>query len=189
MIIVAQGLHGDARLWFDRAVAVEMDYMPAYTAMFNALRPMWGGSYGAMYKFGLECAETKRFDTDVPVVLISVLNSIGRNQGRPDDVWRRRGVYENVKRVLEGVRATRRTPTTWARRLQPGARWALSLGAVVAIHVGRYDDARQFLDRARQSRSPLALPGPGPQLSGRRGAGLRPERQRPRGGGPLRRTS
>ncbi len=35
----------DARTWFDRAVAAQFDYWPAYQARLVFLQPRWGGSY------------------------------------------------------------------------------------------------------------------------------------------------
>ncbi len=53
--------------WFNRAVAAQMDYAPAFHAMFTALRPRCGGSRQTLETFGLKCLETGRFDTFVPL--------------------------------------------------------------------------------------------------------------------------
>ena len=65
--MAGHGHPGDTmRLWLDRAVAAQFDYIQAYDAMIWGLRPRWGGSVERMLKFARVCAETKRFDTDVP---------------------------------------------------------------------------------------------------------------------------
>ena len=98
-----------------------------------------------MYKFGMECAETKRFDTNVPCVLIDVLVNIDGELGDKGDVWRKHGVYENVKRVLDGL--AQDPSHADGVRGSWNHSWAMSLGAAIAIHARNYDDARQLLDR------------------------------------------
>lgn len=69
MILVAMGEEGQIdsqRLWFDRAVAAQMDYMLTYANMRWSLRPRFGGSIEAMLSFGEECMRTGRYDTTVP---------------------------------------------------------------------------------------------------------------------------
>ncbi len=53
----------EIRTWFERAVGAQLDYEPAYTAYLHATYPGWHGSHAAMYEFGRECAETRRFDS------------------------------------------------------------------------------------------------------------------------------
>ncbi len=64
------------RVWFDRSVAAEFDYLPAYTGFAWALRPRWGGSLAAMRAFGTACANTKRYDTAVPAFVLRVAEDI-----------------------------------------------------------------------------------------------------------------
>lgn len=64
------------RLWFDRAVTAQFDFLPAYNNLLWALRPRWGGSYEEMLAFGRACVATRRYDTRVPLVFIDVLDSI-----------------------------------------------------------------------------------------------------------------
>ena len=55
------------RTWFDRAVEAEFDYIPAYNCYLNSLLPRWGGSHEAMIDFMIECTDTNRYDTLVPL--------------------------------------------------------------------------------------------------------------------------
>lgn len=65
-VATAGGSNLTPREWFDRAVAAQMDYLLAYDYLRLRLRPRWGGSHSAMYRFGRECADTERYDTNVP---------------------------------------------------------------------------------------------------------------------------
>ena len=77
-ITMAAGGQGDetVRLWFDRAVAAQFDYWPAYTNILWAYRPRWGGSIEQMFAFGKACAATKRYETDVPHGLYEAVGDI-----------------------------------------------------------------------------------------------------------------
>jgi|GEM_PF-2095866 len=112
MIIVANGggAAGSPRLWFDRAVAAQFDYMHAYTNYISPLQPRWGGSHAAMYAFGKECLDTGRFDSEVPVQYYYLLYSIEHDrrqfidqyQGKVREYWERPEVYPNLIKMCEG---------------------------------------------------------------------------------------
>jgi hypothetical protein len=81
MISIAMAGHASddesTRLWFDRAIAAECDHRFAYQKMINSLTPRWGGSYDRLLAFGVACARTERYDTDVPGKLLTVLGELG----------------------------------------------------------------------------------------------------------------
>jgi hypothetical protein len=85
MITVAMGdsNHEELRVWFDRTVEAQFDYAPAYSNYLYALWPRWAGSHVEMIAFGIACAGTRRYDTDVPSVLfkacLDVVNEIKNN--------------------------------------------------------------------------------------------------------------
>lgn len=146
MIKVAMANGGDLspRDWFDRTVAAQMDYEPAYRNMFWALRPRWGGSHEQMYQFGLECLRTERYDTDVPFEFISAIKDIDEELGRHGEAWRWPTVYDNAKRVLEGMAADPQHADDvidW----NPHS-WTMSTNVAIAIHAERYDDVRRLMD-------------------------------------------
>ncbi len=66
-----------ARLWFDRAIAAECDHRFAYTKMISRLRLRWGGRHDELLAFGVACARTERYDTDVPGKLLETLDILG----------------------------------------------------------------------------------------------------------------
>ena|GEM_PF-1287431 len=130
--------------WFDKAVAAELDYMPAYDDLRWALRPRWGGSHGAMYQLGCRCADTRRYDTMVPFVLVQVLDNIDEELGYNCEVWRREGVYARAKQVLEGMandpsRADGSGGYPWRSSVT-------SIQVAMAERAGGYEEARRLAD-------------------------------------------
>ena len=80
MIVLAMagqaGAQEDERLWFDRAIAAQFDYGPAYHAILNAYLPRWGGSHEQMIAFGRACRATKRYDTEVPTYFATAVRDV-----------------------------------------------------------------------------------------------------------------
>jgi len=141
MIVVVMAEGGEPgeteRLWFDRAVAAQFDYLPAYAKLEWALSYRWGGSAQQLYEFGLECLNTKRFDTDVPWRLLEIVWQITGTDGEPQ-WWRKPGVYQNLKTMFEGILAAPRPDADRAHQklMYAGSAW----------RAGAYDDARCLFD-------------------------------------------
>jgi hypothetical protein len=76
-----ESLNEKERDWFDKAVAAQFDYEPAYSSYLWASRPRWAGRSGGMYDFGVECAGTHRYDTRVPRFYMRVLHDIASETG------------------------------------------------------------------------------------------------------------
>jgi len=154
-LAMAHGSRGESpRLWFDRAVAARFDHMPAYQQLLNALRMRWSGDPGALLAFARECAETRRFDTEVPFMAFQAVEQMERDifgeaggedeeaeteepeKPRPPSPYRDDEVYRLVATVLERYR---REPAT--------VRWQryASLEAAIAYKAGRYVEARKPL--------------------------------------------
>ena len=134
MIRVTRG----SRTWFDRAVAARFDYELAYYRRRWFLYPRWGGSYDAMYAFGLECMETNRYDTQTPYELMAVLRDIAIDRGMDFSFIRDGQIYENAKKVLTGYITSTHDPKdrNFYRTTLMG----------FAVKAGQWDDARQVLD-------------------------------------------
>lgn len=175
MIIVAMGGGAEPgeteRLWFDRAVAAQLDYHVAYAQFLNSLLPRWGGSYEEMYDFGLECLATNRFDTIVPEQLYRAVWMIAEADCA-SEFWQEEGVYENLQTVFEGVLADpyRTSEPSRCLTLKMGRKYAVwttrqvfrpagmkSQYAAVAWRCGRYDDARRLFDELGEQVWPGAL--------------------------------
>ena len=145
MITVAMGagteLNEDERAWFNQAVAAQFDYGPAYYSYIWASRPRWGGTIGRMYDFGLECAQTKRYDTRVPRFLLRALDEIAAEMNGPQ-FWRQPGVYDEVKSLYDGLAAhaqTKRNKPTEADAVR-------SEQAAFAWRAQNYEEAKRLLD-------------------------------------------
>lgn len=88
--------------WFDRTVAAQCDYQPAYDKLLWALYPRWHGSHDAMYSFGVTCLDTKRFDTDIPLQFFNALRAV-TDDGKGDmTFWDKPETYQHLKEMCEG---------------------------------------------------------------------------------------
>lgn len=94
MIVVsmADSSEDSPRDWFDRAIAAQFDYQPAYLSMLWALRPRWGGSHEQMLAFGKACLDTGRYDLFVPFAFAKATSDIAGELDDPRAFFRRREV-------------------------------------------------------------------------------------------------
>lgn len=142
MIKVAMAGHAgpgeSERSWFDKAVAAQMDWPSAYSRILWSMRPRWGGSHEQMFEFGLECARTERFDTQVPYKLIKVLMDIDREEKYSRRFWRLNRVDQIAIPVLDQLASdpTQTHNMQAYRTIQAGIFWALD----------KFDDAKRMLD-------------------------------------------
>lgn len=138
-VAMAGYARGDApRVWFDRAVAAQFDWMDAYSNHLRALMPRWGGSHEALREFGLECAATGRFDTAVPYQLFIAMLTMAEDGDEGVAAWRAAGLYEAVAGVMDSYLA----------RPEPAApRSYATASAVAAYHTGRMSEAAAALGR------------------------------------------
>ena len=153
MITVAMGDTRDGetpRQWFDLATRAQFDYAPAYGNLFWSLRPRWGGSHEEMYALGLECMQTKRYDTDVPHKMIQALEGI-RDDMQDWSFWRRPGVFEQARDVLEQYDVKNPGPAR--------AAYHESWIAGIAWQLNRWDDGRKALDQIPAVDEPLKSKG------------------------------
>jgi len=125
------------RLWFDRAVAAQMDYYDAYEALMRALLPRWGGSHEEMYDFGVECLNSGRFDTNVPMIFMKTLLWITHDYEGDASVWTTAESQRHLERLFDGYEAA----TTGERH----AYWR-SARAATAWFTRDYNQARAIAD-------------------------------------------
>lgn len=126
----------EARRWFDRAIACQFDYMPAYEELIEAFRPSSGGSIQLLFDLGLACAQTRRYDTQVPDYIYRTLEEIGADTGNLHDILDAPGAAEALldtamAYVDQNVFRTRN----------------LTRAAAVCWFFGDYAGAGQFLSR------------------------------------------
>ena len=140
----------DIRTWFDRCVNAQFDYMPAYEAMLWALRPRWGGSHEQMLEFALECAETRRYDTDVPwEIYVAVLDIGGESRGDYASVLKSPQVYPALREMFEGYLKAASPSHTQED--------ALSNQAAVEWCAGNWSQAKLALDQVGAKIMPSAF--------------------------------
>ncbi|MBW7909564.1 MAG: DUF2092 domain-containing protein [Kiritimatiellae bacterium] len=139
MIEVSMGLQDgeEMRLWFDRAVEAQFDYIPAYGHLLWAMRPRWFGSHREMLAFGTECMETKRYDTAVPWVFFTAVRDIGKELDDWKEAFRKKDTYRRLCELYEGyIRETNRICTL---------SFYQSHYAVTAWAAGEFVKAREML--------------------------------------------
>jgi hypothetical protein len=140
MIPVVMGDTGDKeemRLWFDRSVAAQMDFLPAYDAFALALWPRWSGSHEEMLQFADECAQTGRFDTCVPYQYFRIVHDVAAEEDDHNAIYKRPEIYQNLKFILESYIATPDAPLS--------ASFAHTLAAILDYKNGDLIGARSHM--------------------------------------------
>lgn len=129
------------RHWFDRAVAAQFDYIPAYHRMIEALHPHRLGSSSDLLDFGRACLATERFDTEVPYQLFRAVEKHAELLGGDyEGAFNQEEVADALLEMLRGYRAQE-------NRRHEGA-WFDSSIAAVAWRSGRMNLAWEALSRA-----------------------------------------
>jgi hypothetical protein len=144
MMTVSLGESGieDMRLWFDRAVAAQIDYPGAWKEMRWGLRPRWFGDETSMLAFGVTALQTRRFDTDVPRMYFDSLTDLEAEMELPAGrhLYARADIWPRLQQLYEGYIAE----PSLSAECRDGWR---STYAVVASLAGHYDVAqRQFAE-------------------------------------------
>ena len=141
------------RSWFDRALAAQMDYGPAYTTLLYRSLPRSGGSYEQVLEIGKEAVGSGRFDTGVPLLLLDAVNQIAADQ--KDD--------EGGARGNAPCTTARKCPASWTRcstsispSLHAGSRSLPLYKVCVAGRSGRLREAREQLAALRFRLHPRA---------------------------------
>ena len=130
----------EMRMWFDRAVQAQLDYRTAHSHLIYGLMPRWHGSHELMYKFGVECMETDRYDTDVPYELCVALWRILQDDHNPlgNRYVQRPGIYWNVRTVCQGY--------IEQEGGEANIPWWKTVWLCFAYLSDQWDDAAQLLD-------------------------------------------
>jgi hypothetical protein len=141
MITVAMGANQKEamRVWYDRARQAMVDDGAAFQNMVYALYPRWLGSYDDMLALGMEAANTKRFDTQAPMWLMSVVNDIQMDsQGTSAYNFADPQIYRAMRAVFVGYENA--SPEGRAKD------WYRSGHALLDWRAEKYDEARYLLD-------------------------------------------
>lgn len=146
MITVAMGagdrLGEDRMLWFNRARVAQLDHANAYSYMFNASLPRWGGDFGAMYNIGVSAAQTDRYDTIAPWQFVRAMQAIVNDAGGEwGPILARPGIYDGMAEVSDKYAAQ-------VVKMGRTDQWHTTFRAALAWRAGRFKEARKFLDKA-----------------------------------------
>jgi hypothetical protein len=103
-----QGM-GQEVLWFQRALAAQVDYDRAWQAMYTAREPDWGGSNDAIQALGHQAVASGLFATGVPEFLLDALYRLPDEPLAPDpgprSCWQDAEVLADIVRLFEGYLA------------------------------------------------------------------------------------
>jgi hypothetical protein len=125
------------RVWFDRAVAAQLDYLHAYSSYLEYNLPRWGGELSQLYRFAVECVNTKRFDTGVPFMYFQAMrNYITNNMDGDARYWRKPETAKYLDTMFDGYAKA---------NYGKGKDWYQSLHAAYCADCCRYSDARRIL--------------------------------------------
>jgi len=143
----------EMRLWFDRTVAVQVDYPDAWSEMRWGLRPRWNGNQKAMRAFGIAAVNTGRFDTDVPRKLLTVIRDIEEERGTlsGENIYGEDDIWPYLRQMYEGYIAE---PSQSANLVS----WRDNY-ATVAFLAGKYDVARMQLEALNWQPNPADFKG------------------------------
>jgi hypothetical protein len=91
----------EMRMWFDRAVAAEIDGPMPYVYYVMYSRPRRGGSFEELAAFAEACYQTQRHDTQIPLFYATIMFQIAEDMKCDlHEVFKRPGVREKCVEVL-----------------------------------------------------------------------------------------
>lgn len=141
MMTVSLGDSGikEMRVWFDRALAAQIDCPGAWVELLWGLRPRWFGSEAAMLALGKTAINTGRFDTDVPRKFLDCVSDVESEMELPPGrhIYGRAAIWPEFQRMYRGYIAE-------PAQLSCRDGWRTSY-AVVSYFAGKYDVAREQL--------------------------------------------
>ncbi len=149
----------EMRLWFDRAVAAQIDYAKAWADLRWGLRPRWYGDRKAMLALGITALNTRRFDTDVPRMFFDAVSDVESELEQPpgEHIYSRREIWPHLQTMYEGYIAE---PTQIAVRNG----WRNTFSAVAYI-ARKYEVAQKQLEALNWEPRRYNLTGWGRDLS------------------------
>jgi|GEM_PF-4328055 len=91
----------EMRMWFDRAIAAEIDGPMPYVKYIMYSRPRRGGSFEDLAAFAESCYQTQRHDTQIPLFYGTIMFQIAEDlKCDLHEVFKRPGVREKCVEVL-----------------------------------------------------------------------------------------
>jgi hypothetical protein len=116
MMTVSLGNSGlaDMRVWFDRTLAAQVDYAPAWKNLRWGLRPRWFGDEESMLALGVAAVNTRHFETVVPWQLMDSINDLEEELKPPagTHLHGREDIWPHVQEMYEGYLAEPARPSS-----------------------------------------------------------------------------
>jgi hypothetical protein len=133
------------RYWFDQAVKAQFDYAPAYTYYRMVMRFPQDKTFSQLLAFGVECANTKRYDTAVPFELFESILACEQILGREFDVWSKPGVYDALSKMIIGAA---QAPTfNGVPQTAETKQWLAAVLLGVSLRAGQFEKAETLWNR------------------------------------------
>jgi tetratricopeptide (TPR) repeat protein len=129
------------RQWFDAVLQLQVDAPEAAQHFLWGLRKRWYGSHAQMCDLGLACADTGRFDSSLPWVLLQAHRDCASEWDVPDAYFKEMssGNYAALRTVFEGAEAeSKRAPWRSVDRTQ---------AAIFEFKCGHYEEAQKWLEK------------------------------------------
>ena len=113
--------------WFARALAADPDDLSAYQNKLDYLLSQGEGGVDAVIAFGRECVRTKRWNTDIPFLLLDAYSMIPPG-GLTDQRLANPLVWADIQTVFEGYIGAHQRSKHWRSRYAllaaSGGHWA-----------------------------------------------------------------
>jgi Ankyrin repeats (3 copies) len=104
MIIVTKGNGSIAEriMWFNRAIAAQVDYHRAYGIVASALLPRWCGSVELLIELGNACYDSGLYEGDIPIKMLTFFKHAASEMSEYQwqTVYRQPGVMEKIDKCL-----------------------------------------------------------------------------------------
>jgi hypothetical protein len=166
------------KMWMNRALSAQMDFMDPYWSLFNAWLPRWGGNHEAILAVGRQALATKAFNTWVPEALLlacdQVANDLQSTNDDPNLVWRNAQVWNDIQALFEGdlTEPSRAAVRDWDLTRYAAFAWKCGKKEQTLKILKRLkgqadalifeDIAHESLDTAQKIAAPAEPPGPAP---------------------------
>ena len=142
-VAMARGSVAERITWFNRAVAGQVDYNPAYANIEFALRPRWGGSADLLAELGDACYRSGLYECKIPNRMLDYY-WIAASECRGyfwQKVYRRPGVLKRFNKLLQNWCLVQGPNNERNRNL-----YSASM-AMMNFYAGNYKKAQEIINK------------------------------------------
>ncbi|MGV3664427.1 MAG: hypothetical protein ACO1TE_29915 [Prosthecobacter sp.] len=139
------------RRWFNEVLKLQVDAPVATQHYLWGLRPRWYGKHQQMEEFGLACADTGRFDSALPWVLLQAHRDCASEWDVPAEYFKELypHCYNSVFAVFEGAE---KEPKREAWRSVDRTH-----AAIFHFKCGRHEEAQKWLEKLNFKPNPAVV--------------------------------